>query len=427
MGVVHEDYKMLEIKCDEIRIDEERIKNLNNIFLQNNKELENGNEYFTKCNINLNNLNQRHDYFCKLINNYSIYNAGKIINGDIDKLLVMFDNFKNTSTAKEIKDLDDDIIKAKKRVIDIKADMLNLKDNISIEDILNTVVIGSISDIEQELLIINNNKKESLKIKEREVKKENRQEGIIENSEKSIKKSYSNLPAEVDTILDVNFNKRKTEIKSEKISIEGNMCDINKDIIKFNSLIKDLQRYKGLSDAINNFDDIDIRVTDIDIRVTTDKLKLDLEELNCSKADLEKLNNRTYMDLLKYNIDKKDKYKAIVDNMNVNSDGYNNQIKRFEKVQTYIEEQISHVQGYNERLQAEKATISRQIKDYLKDCIDEMAVLNKLGKANGETLFNIKIPNEEDINYSIIDNIVDEICKEKSINSIDLTVNFSLL
>lgn len=413
---IYEEHKLILNKQELIDTDNKRVKDLNNINSENNKDLEDNREYLTKININLNNLVQKHDYFNKLIISYSIYTKGETISGILDELLIIFDNFKNTSTAKEIKDLDDDIIKAKKREIDVETEMLKIKNNIIIEDILNTIVVGSITDIEQELSKIKFKEKELLTVKGKEVIKEGKQEGIIETKAKSINKKYSMEPADIDTILNIDFNNRRTDIKDEKLSIEDDIKDTNNTISKLENLVKDLQRYKGSSTIIVDFDDVDVRTT-------TDKLKLSLEEFNCNQLKLSNINNKIYMDLLKYNIDKNDKYKAIIENMNTNGDGYNNQIKRFEKVQTYIEEQILHVQGYNERLEAEKLTISRQIKDYLKDCIDEIAILNKLGKQNGEIIFNIKLPNEDDIHYSIIDDIVNEICEEKNVNSIDLTIN----
>lgn len=93
------------------------------------------------------------------------------------------------------------------------------------------------------------------------------------------------------------------------------------------------------------------------------------------------------------------------------------------RVKLILNEKIDMLDNFNKHVTKEKEIIISEIKNYLKDCILELKVFNKLGRFNESKLFSIDLPDEEKLNYLVVDEIVENLSINKNLDEVNSVIN----
>lgn len=402
------DSKVIELK--------EEVNMINSIINRNNEDITLKRSLLNSLNISLNDLKKEKNSYTKLIKAYQLYSKGIIVEGSIDELIIKLNALKNNSVVKNLDDLNYDINNALNRKFKLEKDMSELKEDIKTENILDFVVLSDKTTLNDNIKNLNIKKNEIIKAKNIEIKKLNKEEGALEHKASEIAKKYKKEPLALELIVDYDFKKRRNDLLNKKDLTQKEIEQLRDKKVHLDQLIKDLRKYKTTNIVV-------VEMDDTEILNTVDTLVNNLYLNNENKYTLLKEISKVRDNIDKFNLMKNDNYRLISQNLISDEISVNSQLETINKVEIVLTNEIDKVKNYKENLDAEKTTINKQIKDYLSDCIDELRVLNKLGRVNGEMLFNIALPDTDKINYLIIEDIVNSLCISKNVDEIDSVIN----
>lgn len=344
---------------------------------------------------------------------YSEYNLGEIKTGSIEELIEKFNEFTiGSSVANDMKELDNDIRSIRERVENLEQNLKSILNKISIADPMNYTIIKNKDELLKDIENIDNEIQTLEKEKNDNNDHYNRKIGSLDNIRKNIMDKHNKEPLENTLIINKDFKNRKTIIKNEIKNIKETENKYINLKNKIQVAINTLKQYKGTivdviidENSLNNY---------IENKIST------LTQIDKTLRDLIKEKDDEIQSLNLFNINKNNMYDNIILPLTINNEP-NFLMNNIEKVKLYLNEQISKLKNYKEELNKEKQIISHQIKDYLKDCLIELRKINKLGTVSGfsETLFSIQIPKDEEINYSNIDSLIEDMSEEKKLSDID--------
>lgn len=423
----------LEVKLNEVRLlnDEymsingfedkvmelkEEVDMIKSLISRNNDDISLKRNLLNSLNISLSDLRKEKNSYTNLIKSYQLYSNGVIVEGSIDELITKLNSLKNNSVVKNLDDLNYDINNALNRKNKLEKEMSELKEDIKIEDILAFVVLSDKKTINDNIKNLNIKKNDIIRTKNIEVKKLNKEEGALEHKANEITKKYKKEPLALELIVDYDFKKRRINLLNKKDLTQKEIEQLRDKKVHLDQLIKDLRKYKTTNIVV-------VEMDDTEILNTVDTLVNNLYLNNENKYILLKEISKVRDNIDKFNLMKNDNYRLISQNLISDEISVNSQLETIDKVELVLNTEIDKVKNYKENLDTEKATINKQIKDYLSDCIDELRVLNKLGRVNGKKLFNIELPDSDKINYLIIEDIVNSLCDTKNVDEIDSVIN----
>lgn len=158
-----------------------------------------------------------------------------------------------------------------------------------------------------------------------------------------------------------------------------------------------------------------------DVFIESKKLQSKLQNIEDNLIKFIKNYENTILEIKEFNYKHMEKYKNFIEALNANQDNYSRQKEQVEIVLLVIKEEISKLEKHSEQLRKEKNIISRQIKDYVMDCIDEFKIINKLGKHKGQALLNVVLPKADKIENSLnlVDMLMDEIVEEANLSDVE--------
>ena len=395
---------------DEIDNIETELKNNKSLKTKRENDLLEFNVQKTKVETELNDT-------LKLLKEYTAYNTGFIISGELNELLSKIASLKSSSVVSDLEELNKDIANAKSTNVTLQSRMDTLSQEItSVNDVLSKVILYSESELKEKLekLI------KPINEKNKEIEKATKDYDIliyrIKTKRDDILQRYNRQPLDIDKIEDFDFDKRISDVKAEEKSV----IDENKELDELKNTLsaasQTLERFKKNNVTIKNFDNIDLFQMQ---KEGIDKL-YDIEK---TQKDLNARINNIHKNINEFDATKNNKYKIITQNFNMQNIGIKSHIEILKKVELHLENDIRNVEEHKKSLDNEKALICRKTQEYLKDCINELREFNKLGKHNGQTIFEIKLPKNEDINYNVVNTVIEDLHESKDVSKIEMIIN----
>ncbi|WP_099192693.1 coiled-coil domain-containing protein [Tepidibacter mesophilus] len=352
------------------------------------------------------------------IDRFKMYESKNIVNLELKELKVKYKRYSEDSTAKEIKDLNEDIEKILKRIETYKKELSGFESKINIPNFEQIVIPYESEELDVKLSS-NDNKLEKLNNEREEIDK------TISGIKGEIKTIKGNIfdnfdgkePCDTSLIKDFNFKERRENIKKELKNIESNIKINNEECSKLEQELRDLKKYKR-EDAVIINQPQNVFNESRRLQNLLDTIKSDSNELKYNY-------NNMVIDLREFNIKNQNKYEKIIESLMINKDIYEKQLRQVDIVLLVIREEISKVEKHSEQVENEKNLISRHVKDYVIDCIEEFKIINKLGKHKGQQLFKIRLPKQEKIENSLhlVNILMDEIVEDMNLDDVDQKIN----
>lgn len=353
----------------------------------------------------------------KLLKEYTTYNTGYIIEGELNELLSKTKSLRSSSIVNDLNALNNDIANAKSASENFQSRMNTLRQEItSVDDILNKVILNLESELKEKLEKLIKPISEKNKEIEKIAKDYDRLTYKIEDKSNDILKQYNRQPIDIDKIEDFDFDKRIADVKAQEKSVIDENMELDELKNTLSVVSQTLERFKKNNVTIKNFDNMDL------LQMKNEGIDK-LYDIENNQKDLNIKINNINKNINEFNATKNNKYKIITQNFNMPNIGIKSQLEVLKKVELHLENDIRNVEEHKKSLDDEKSIICRKTQEYLKDCINELREFNKLGKHNGQTIFEIKLPKNEDINYNVVNTVIEDLHESKDVSKIEMIIN----
>lgn len=352
------------------------------------------------------------------IDNFQIYEPKNVVNLSLGELEIKYEEYSKSPTEREIMDLNGEIASSIERINDYGKELEEFRRNISIPRFEEIVIYYSQQELNDKLFenkkVLDdlNDERENTNGKISEITGE-----INTKKEDIFKKFDGKEPYDIFLVKDYNFKRRMKDVKADLKDIKIIIAENNDKCIKLDQQLRELKKYKIEDKAITYYP--------ADIFIESKKLQNKLESLTNQLYSLKNDYNNRLTKIVVFNAQKQEKYKNIIECLNVNKDVYERQIDQVRVVLLVIREEISKVETHSEQVKHEKNLIARQIKDYIIDCIEEFKIINKLGRHKGQILFHINVPKQDKVENSLnlVDILIDEIVEDVNLSDVEQKVN----
>lgn len=352
------------------------------------------------------------------IKKFKIYEPVELENAKLEELEIKYKKYLEDPTKKEIETLNYEISACLKKIESITIELEEFRQFIAIDNFENIPILFTIEELNKRI-VLNKSKVEELKELKDIIKSDiDKNQGSLNTKRDEILKKFNGKePLSTSLIVNFNFEKRKKDIKKDIKDIDE-IIEGNKTTCQnLEQELRDLKKYKVEGKAITYQPE--------DVFIESKKLQSKLQNIEYNLIKFIKNYENTILEIKEFNYKHMEKYKNFIETLNVNKDNYSRQKEQVEIVLLVIKEEISKLEKHSEQLRKEKTIISRQIKDYVVDCIDEFKIINKLGKHKGQALFNVALPKADKIENSLnlVDMLMDEIVEEANLSDVEQKIN----
>ena len=354
----------------------------------------------------------------KILLEFKNYVDGSLINMDINDMINEFNELKKSSNANDILELDNLISIHKERINVLENELAVLKEKIDIEDVsmlINESIIETKEEINSKINSLNNKLNEKVSKKNKILKDKHKKEGSIETLSQKICNKYNKAPIEYQLIENFNFKERKKILKDNKKEISNIINKCKNQLNNMNGWIKLLAEYKLEKDDIYNYDNIDIQKF-------VDESKKSLKKISIEMLKLKDSQFEVCRNINKFNVENEGKYDYITEGLSLEI-SINSQLERISIIKLHLETELNNLAKETESLSIERNIISNLTKEYVKDIINQLRIIDKLGKLKEDKILNIRLPKEENIYYSKIDDMMEAISNDKNISNIEYMIN----
>ncbi|HAT4817438.1 TPA: hypothetical protein I9583_000691, partial [Clostridioides difficile] len=346
------------------------------------------------------------------------YEPIKLENAKLEELEIKYKKYLEDPTKKEIETLNYEISVCLKRIESITIELEEFRQLISSDNFENIPILFTIEELNKRI-VLNKSKVDELRKLKYSIKSDiDKNQGSLNTKREEILKKFNGKePLSTSLIVNFNFEERKIDIKKDIKDI-GEIIEGNRTTCQnLEQELRDLKKYKVERKAITYQPE--------DIFIESKKLQSKLQNVEYNLIKSINSYKNTILEIKEFNYKHMEKYKNFIETLNVNKDNYSRQKEQVEIVLLVIREEISKLEKHSEQLRKEKTIISRQIKDYVMDCIDEFKIINKLGKHKGQALFNISLPKSDKIenSLSLVDMLMDEIVEEANLGDVEQKIN----
>lgn len=339
-----------------------------------------------------------------VLKKYDIYSESNSLDIDLDEAIIRYETLSNNSTGTTISELDKRL-----SVLEDRYKKLKMSKEDLLEEIKDLVHKDAVTIYLSKKELRDNIEKSEYEIKElgekrnKLDKEKSQKEGSLINQSQTIVDDFGKAPCKKEDIDSVNFKESLREIKQNIGESEKRLKTYDKNFVKIETMLKNLEKHKQDRRAFKIDTSLDIEdlknMLDVEISNKSKELAYNVNKYNVSLSNADDFNVRLNF-----------KYDNILRVIKVNKENYCKQKESMINVKTFITEQIK-IYAYNKEFVAKlKNTITMDLVNYCKDVVEQLRVFNRLGTMNGEKFFEIKLPNEENIKYyEILEEVLTDI------------------
>ena len=352
---------------------------------------------------------------------FKMYAAGIFVpNKTLDELIGSFDGYMTSSNSRRIGELNEEIQRIDARLTEYRKEKEEIFGLLSKteEEILNTPIIETENGLKENRNILG---KEITSI-DKEInslaKEIYSNEKIAEKIKNDIVKEYKKADViPIEEINNFNFADRLKENKKEIKDIADVIKDVELKSSNLSDELRALTPYKK-----EGKESVQVIQNPIDESFKTQQA---LSKLLGEKDSFVEKYNKTIYDLRLFKVKYEKKYDNYINGLEMYSENYQKQKIQLETVLMVIMQEIEKIESHTQTLEKQKAIVSRMTREHVENCINQLKNINKLGKHKGQQLFNIQLPNQNEIEHSLskINTLIDEIMNSGELKDVNDKIN----
>ncbi|MGL4873117.1 MAG: hypothetical protein ACRC30_00490, partial [Clostridium sp.] len=355
----------------------------------------------------------------KDIKNYINYESKEILQENLETMKAKFNVYSNDESAKSLKEIDEDYKRSAVTLAEYDKELDEFSSKIALpHDEILKISVGKEAVTLVEIEKTAKRDLDGILNKMTNVKqKESYEKGRASDLKKNIHGKFDGKePCLNEYIVEFNFKDRLIANKKELQDVYE-IIDENKNKIReYESELRVVLKYRVEGKGIV--------CKPKDLLVESKRLLEQLATIEKKRNESITIYDRAINEINVFNVANGGKFKKIAEGINACRDEYRKQEKSLENTQLYISEAIDKVDGHAKHLNSQKSLISRQVKEYVEDCVRELSTINALGKRKGN-LFRIHLPGKEELAAKIlqIDALVDTIVGSYDQNEVKNKIN----